>query len=93
MSLRESKSMAWGAFLLVIILIIVAICTRVVSSIWEYSTIFLAFMAVFCHLAALLLAGMSKAAGKKLDMAALVFGVLAIIALIVVFILNFCEFY
>lgn len=85
--------MAWGAMLLMFIVVIVAICTRVVSSIWEYSTLFLAFMAVFCHLAAVLLTKVSFAASKKLDMAAMIFGILAILALIVVFILNFCDFY
>lgn len=79
--------------ILIVVVIIVAVSTRIVSSIWEYSTLFFAFMAVFCHLASLMLSGMSKAAGKKLDAAALVFAVLGIIALIVVFILDFIVFY
>lgn len=85
--------MAWGAMLLMVVVIIVAVCTRVVSSVWEYSVLFLAFMAIFCHLAALMLVRMSAAAARKLDYAAFIFGLLAIIALIVVFILDFCSFY
>lgn len=93
MNLKQSIGLAWGAMLLMVVIIIVAVVTRVVSSIWEYSVIFLAFMGVFCHLASLMLAKMSGAAAKKLDLAAFIFGLLAIIALIVVFILNWCEFY
>lgn len=86
-------ALAWGGMILMVFVIIIAVCTHVVSSLWEYSVLFLAFMAVFCHLAALMLAKMSRAAARKLDIAACVFGFLAIIALIVVFILNWCAFY
>lgn len=93
MNLRESKATAWGSMILMVFVIIIAVCTRVVSSIWEYSTLFLAFMAIFCHLASLMLIKMSKSAAKKLDVAALIFGIAAIVALIVVFILDWCAFY
>ena len=69
--------------------IVIVICTRVVSSIWEYSVIFFAFMAVFCHLMSFLLIKMSPKACKKLDSFAGFFAGLAVIALIVVFILDF----
>lgn len=92
MNLRQSQGAAWGGMLLMVVVIVVAICTGVVASIWEYSTIFLAFMAVFCHLASVLLVRMSKAAAVKLDRAAFVFGILAVVALIVVFILDWCAF-
>ena len=85
--------MAWGAMLLIVFVIIIAVCTRVVSSIWEYTVLFLAFMTIFCHLASLLLIKTSKSASKKLDYIAGVLGCLAIVALIVVFILNWCDFY
>ena len=91
--MRKSTTLAWGAMLLMVAVIIIAICTRVVSSIWEYSMLFLAFMAVFCHLAALLLYKMSAAASKKLDVASMIFGFLAVVALIVVFILDWNAFY
>ena len=93
MNLRESKALAWGAMILMVFVIIIAMCMRVVSSIWEYSTLFLAFMAIFCHLAAVLIIRMSAAASRKLDVAAMVFGGLAVLALVVVFILDWCEFY
>ena len=88
MNLRESKAMGWGAMVLMIVVIIIAICTRVVSDIWEYSTIFFAFMAIFCHLMSLLLVKMSVSASKKLDVIAMICSALAVVALIVVFILN-----
>lgn len=93
MNLRQSTAVAWGAMLLMVTVIIVAVCTRVVSSIWEYTPLFFAFMAIFSHLASLMLSRMSSSASRKLDIAALVFGVLAAIALIVVFILDWCAFY
>lgn len=93
MNLKESKLLAWGAMFLMVVVIIISVVLRAVTEIWEFSVLFLAFMAVFCHLAALLLAGMSKAASRKLDYAAIVFGVLAILALIVIFIINFCLYY
>lgn len=89
--MKKSLTAAWGAMILIFIVIIVSICTHIVSSIWEYSILFLGFMAVFCHLAALILYKMSAKASKKLDYAAFIFGVLAIIDLIVVFILDWCS--
>lgn len=72
-----------------VVVIIVVICTHVVSSIWEYSVIFFAFMAVFCHLMSIMLVKMSPSACRKLDFIAGIFGILAVAALIVVFILDF----
>lgn len=92
MKIRESKALAVSAMVLIVIVIIVAICTHVVSSIWEYSVLFFAFMTIFCHLAALSLMKMSTAASKKLDNVSLILGILTVISLIVVFIINFCEF-
>ena len=91
--MRQSRILAWGAFVLMIAVIIIAMCTRVVTSAWEYSMLFLAFMAVFCHLASLLLMKMSASASRKLDIAAVIFGFLAVAALIVVFILDWNAFY
>lgn len=84
--------MGWGSMILMVIIIIIAVSTRVVSSIWEYSTIFFAFMAIFCHLMALLLNKMSASASRKLDVIAMVFSALTIVALIVVFILDWVSF-
>ena len=93
MRIRESKTTAWLAVIIMTILIIVAMCFHWVGEWWEYSVLFLGFMAAFCHLAAVLLYKMSKLASKKLDNASLVFAIAAIIDLIVIFILNFIEFY
>lgn len=92
MNILKSRQTSWWSMFLMIAIIIVAICTHVVSSIWEYSVIFFAFMAVFCHLMSFLLMKMSPRACKKLDSIAGFFGVLAVIALIVIFILNMVEF-
>lgn len=88
MGLKQSGALSWCAMILMVIVIIIAISTRVVSSIWEYSTLFFAFMAIFCHLMAVMLVKMSARAAKKLDIFAMIFGFLAILALIVVFILD-----
>lgn len=90
--MRQSKSVAFAAMAMIIVLIIVAMATHIVSELWEYIPLFLCFMAVFCHLAAVMLVGMSRTASKKLDIVALIFGILAIIALIVTFILNWIAF-
>lgn len=93
MNWRASRGAAWGAMLLIVVVIIIAVCTRFVSSIWEYSALFLGFMAVFCHLAAVLLSGMSLSASRKLDNIALIFGVLTILDIVAIFIVDFCGFY
>ena len=45
-------------------------------------------MMVFSHLAALYLASMSKDASKKLDVIAMIFGILTVISFIVIFIID-----
>ncbi|MCH5214104.1 MAG: hypothetical protein J1E97_02830 [Muribaculaceae bacterium] len=86
----KSKLLTTIALLLIVAVLIVAICTRTLTNLWEYSVIFCAFMSVFSHLMALMLVKMSGSAARKLDYAAMVFGVLAIILLIVVYILDWC---
>ena len=88
MNVKQSKFLSWISMILMVIVIVVAICTHVVASIWDYSTIFLAFMCIFCHLMSLMLYKMSAAASKKLEILAGIFGILAIIDFIVVFILD-----
>lgn len=87
-SLRASKTVAWLAMLTVVAVFIVAVCLRVIVDIWDYSAIFCAFMAVFCHLMAINLAKMSASASRKLDIAAFIFLCLAVVAIIVIYILN-----
>lgn len=88
MNLAESKGLAWGALVIVVFLIILTVSLRIVNEVWEYSSLFCAFMTVFCHLMALNLRKMSLAASRKLDVIALVFGILTVIAIIVIFILG-----
>lgn len=87
-SLRASKAVAWLAMLTVVAVFIVAVCLRVIVGIWDYSAIFCAFMAVFCHLMSINLAKMSASASRKLDIAAFIFLCLAVVAIIVIYILN-----
>lgn len=87
MNLRESKGVAWLAMIVVVALLIIMICLRMFNEVWEYSAIFCAFMMVFCHLMALNLRKMSLAASRKLDLISLIFGVLTVIAIIVIYIL------
>lgn len=88
MNIRESKAVAWVAMIIVVALLIVMICLRLFDEVWEYSAIFCAFMMVFCHLMALNLQKMSKVASRKLDLIALIFGGLTVVAIIVVYILG-----
>ena len=87
MNIRESKTVAWLAMILVVILLVVMICLGMFNEVWEYSSIFFAFMMVFCHLMALNLRKMSMAASRKLDVLSLIFGILTVVAVIVIYIL------
>lgn len=91
MNLRESKGIAWGAMILIIFLIIITVSLKIIDNLWDLSALFCAFMAIFCHLMALNLVKMSKSAAAKLDIAALIFGILTILAIILIFILYMCE--
>lgn len=87
MNIRESKGVAWLAMIAVVAVLVVMICLRMFNEVWEYSSIFCAFMMVFCHLMALNLRKMSLSASRKLDYISLVFGVLTVIAIIVIYVL------
>lgn len=87
MNIVESKAVAWTAMLLIVVAVIITVSMKYVESIWDYLSIFCAFMMVFCHLMALNLKKMSLNASRKLDIAALIFGFLTILAIILIFIL------
>lgn len=87
MSLRDSKLVAWSALLIVIAAIIITISIGIANDIWDYISLFCAFMMVFCRLMALNLKKMSLNAAKKLNIYALVFGILTILSIILLFIL------
>lgn len=80
----RSKILGWLLLGVVVVLIIATFDIH--TPIWGYADEFCAFMMVFSHLMAIYLGKMSKAASRKLDVIALVFGGLMIIALI-------CEYF
>lgn len=82
--LLQSKVLAWCAFLLVFIVIIVSYSMR--SAWWMFIDIFFAFLATFCHLMAVNFAKISRSASKNLDLAAAVCGLLFVLSFIVEFI-------
>ncbi|MDE5790796.1 MAG: hypothetical protein K2H96_06180 [Muribaculaceae bacterium] len=87
--LTESKGVAWaGLVLCVAVLVLSMVIPGVKKEWWELIDIFFIFMMVFSHLAALYLGRMSPPAGKMLDRLAFIFGVVGVIAFIVVFIIN-----
>ena len=80
MTLRTSKLCAWGAFIIVMVVMVLSFPVRKVW--WAFTDIFFAFMMVFFHLIAVYfhkLPGISK----QLDVAALVCGLLMVVALVV----------
>ena len=81
----KSKTAAWIAMAIVIVLI--AITFKYRTEWWCFTDIFFAFMFVFCHLLALNIVKLSPIASRKLDMASLVFGILAVVSFIVEYIL------
>lgn len=87
MNIKQSKWLAWAAMLLIVVVVIVTISMGYIVSLWDYLSIFFAFMMVFCHLMALNLRRMSLNASKKLDMAAFIFGILTFLAITLIFIL------
>lgn len=75
---------AWGALVLIVMWLVFQLNTP--EPWWSYISIFFAFMMTFCHLAALYVWKISKAASRKLDVVALVMGVLFVISLITLWI-------
>lgn len=80
----RSKILGWLLLAVVVILIIVTFDVH--TPLWGYADEFCAFMMVFSHLMSIYLMKMSRAASRKLDIIALVFGALMVIALI-------CEYF
>lgn len=88
--LVESKVTAWIAMILVVALVVISFLLR--TPWWGFIAIFFCFIAVFCHLASLYLRRMSPAAGRKLEVCALVCIILAIIGFIAEYIVCNFEF-
>lgn len=83
MKLLKSKILSLIALLLVVIVIVLTFRMR--DQWWMFIDMFCAFMMTFCHFAALLLEKVNPFSSKKLDIIALVFGVLFVISFIVEF--------
>ena len=80
-SILKMKSVAWGALVLVVEWLGFIIGTP--APWWTYTSVFFAFMMVFCHLAALYIYKVSPRASRKLDVIAMIMGILFMVALIV----------
>lgn len=83
-NLLKSKIAALAAFIVVIVIVIATFSLRVQW--WCFIDIFFAFMAVFSHLAALLLGKFSPHAGKLLDKTAFWCLVLAVLSFVAEFV-------
>ncbi|MDE6225884.1 MAG: hypothetical protein K2M63_00025 [Muribaculaceae bacterium] len=83
--LIQSRVTAWIAFLLVIAVVIISVCTlKDIHTQWyTLGDEFFAFMMVFLHLVSVYISGMNREASGKLEVAAAVCGLLMIIYLLV----------
>lgn len=85
----KSKIAGWCAMGLMIVVTVLCVTLPGVKQYWwELTDVFFAFMMVFCHLAALYLEKLSVRASKRLDTIAMVFGILAIVALICIYLID-----
>lgn len=83
--LLESKILSFVALVLVIAVTVATFVMKL--PMWCLIAPFFAFMMAFCHLVAQLFTKMNPAASRKMDIFALVFAVLSVLAFIVEFIL------
>lgn len=77
----KSKGVAWGAFLLIIIIIALTFTYRKPAW-WMFIDVFFAFMAAFCNLMSLYIRKLNVTASNRLNTAAMVMVVLTLLALI-----------
>lgn len=80
MNVFQSKTVAWLAMIVILAIIVGTFCLRVVW--WAFIDELFAFLMVFCQLTALYLGKLNPLVKKKLQMVAVVCGVLTIISLI-----------
>lgn len=84
-NLSHSKPAAWGAMILIVLVIAFSFSTRTVW--WAFFDIFFAFMAGFCWLVGVYINKYNRNAYRKLLNFAAVFGILFVLAFITEFIL------
>ena len=82
-SILDSRWMAWGALLITVAVLVISF--DVSREWWAYLDIFFAFMMCFVHLLAVYMRKVPRMS-SQLDMCALVFGILTIIAIIGIYI-------
>lgn len=83
-NLLKSKTVAWCALILIILVIVFTFGMR--DAWWTFIDLFFAFMMVFCQLVALYIGKFSPLACRKLQVCAAVSGVLMLLSFIVEFI-------
>ena len=87
--LLYSKTVGWIALIIIFAAIVLSIIVPgVKKDWWEMTDIFFFFMMAFSHLAALYLNKISVQASKTLDKFSFIFGLLGVIALVVIYILT-----
>lgn len=87
--LLSSKTVGWIALILIFAAIVLSMTVPgVKKDWWEMSDIFFFFMMAFSHLASLYLNKISAQAAKTLDNYAFIFGLMGMIALVVIWILT-----
>lgn len=79
-NLLKSKTAAWCALILILLVMIFTFGMREVW--WAFIDEFFAFMMIFCQLVALYIEKLNSRACRKLQICAAVFGVLMILAFI-----------
>lgn len=85
-ALKNSRILTWGALVLIVILLCMSFSTE--QPWWSYIDFFCAFMMIFCRLAALYIHRFSLAAYNKLNICAIIFGILTLLSFIGIFIAN-----
>lgn len=82
-SILDSRWMAWGAILITVAVLVISF--DVSREWWAYLDVFFAFMMCFVHLLAVYMRKVPRMS-RQLDLCALVFGILTIIAIIGIYI-------
>jgi len=80
-SILRSKAAAWGAIVLVVLIIIFTFRSRHVW--WAFIDEFFMFMAAFCQLVAVYIERFNRNSFRKLQFFAIIFGILMVIAIII----------
>jgi len=80
-----SKALAW-IFLIIMLALTVTVMVMKLKTSWiELTDIFCGYMCAFMHLASLYVRKMNAGFGKSFDRVALIFGVMAIVAVFVLY--------